>query len=245
MDDVLDGLKRLKLRQTRDHLDAYCQLAATRDLSFREFVKLLVTEEIAAREATQRAKRLRAARIPVPKTLADFHWAFQPSLPKREILELHTLRFVAQHENVILLGPPGVGKTHIASALAYEAAMQGKEVMFSTAQELVDRCYAALADGTVKQVLRQLGKLDVLVIDELGYLAMDTTAGNHLFQVVAGAYERQSLIVTSNRAFQEWATLFPNPSLASATLDRLLHHAYVYTFSGESYRLKGGTESSV
>ncbi len=244
MDDLLEGLKRLKLRQTRDHVDEYCQLAATRDMSFREFLKLIVMEEVTAREETQRAKRLRAARIPVPKSLADFDWAFQPSLPKREILELHSLRFVDQHENVILLGPPGLGKTHIASALAYEAVVQGKEVMFTTAQELVDRCYAALADGTVKQVLRAWSKLDLLVIDELGYIPMDNTAGNHLFQVVSGAYERQSLIVTSNRSFQDWGALFPNPSLASATLDRLLHHAHVYTFSGDSYRLKGGMESS-
>lgn len=244
MDELLEGLKQLKLRQTRDHVDEYCQLAATRDMSFREFLKLIVLEEVTAREETQRAKRLRAARIPVPKSLADFDWAFQPSLPKREILELHSLRFVEQHENVILLGPPGLGKTHIASALAYEAAVQGNEVMFTTAQELVDRCYAALADGTVKQVLRAWSKLDLLVIDELGYIPMDNTAGNHLFQVVSAAYERQSLIVTSNRSFQDWGALFPNPSLASATLDRLLHHAYVYTFSGESYRLKGGTESS-
>jgi hypothetical protein len=140
---------------------------------------------------------------------------FQPSLPKREILEFHTLRFVAQHENVILLGPLGLGKTHIASALAYEAVIQGQHVLFTTAQDLVDRCYAALADGSVKQVLRTLGQLDLLVIDELGCLPMDNTAGNHLFQVFAGAYERQSLIVTSNRPFQEWAREHESPAIRS------------------------------
>ena len=244
MDDLSDGLKRLKLRHTRDHLDEYCQLAATRDLSFREFLKLIMTEELTARDETQRVKRLRAARIPQPKTLAAFDWAFQPSLPKREILELHTLRFVAQHDNVILLGPPGLGKTHIASALAYEATVQGHRVLFTTAQDLIDRCYAALADGSVKALMRSLAQLDLLVIDELGYLPMDNTAGNHLFQVISSAYERQSLIVTSKRPFQEWGALFPNASLASATLDRLLHHAHVFTFAGESYRMKGGPEIS-
>lgn len=240
---LLDGLKRLKLRQTRDHLEELCRVASTRDLTFHAFLKMVVTEEITARDETQRAKRLRAARLPAPKTLQAFDWAWQPGLPKREILELQTLQFVDRHTNVILLGPPGLGKTHIANALAYEAVVQGRSVLFTTAQDLVDRCYAAMADGTVKQTLRALGKLDLLVVDELGYLPMDTTAGNHLFQVVSGAYERQSLIVTSNRSFQDWGALFPNPSLASATLDRLLHHAVVYTFSGDSYRMKGGSTS--
>ena len=243
MEDLLDGLKRLKLRHTRDTVDAYCQLAATRNMNFHDFLKVIVFEEIAVRESTQRTKRLRSAKIPGHKTLSDFDFSFQPSIPKREILELQALRFIEHHDNVILLGPPGSGKSHIAMALAYEAAIQGKQVLFTTAQDLVDNLYAALADGTAKNRLRALAKLDLLVIDELGYLPIDDTAGNHLFAVVSAAYERQSLIVTSNRPFQEWGALFPNAALASATLDRLLHHAFIFTFSGDSYRLKGGSMS--
>lgn len=239
MEDLLDGLKRLKLRHTHDCVDEYCRIAATRDMSFYDFLKMVVNEEIVAREEAQRIKRIRSAKLPGQKTLAEFDFGFQPSVPKREILELETLRFVENHENVVLLGPPGLGKTHISTALAYEAAVQGKNVLFTTAQDLIDSLYAAMADGTVKQKLRLLGKLDLIVIDELGYLPMDETAGNHLFQLVSNAYERQSLIVTSNRPFEEWGALFPNPSLASATLDRLLHHVFVFTFSGESYRMKG------
>lgn len=243
MEDLLDGLKRLKLRHARDCVDEYCRIAAARDMSFHDFLKMVVSEEIAAREETQRVKRLRSARIPGHKTLAEFDFSFQPSIPKREILELQTLRFVENHENVVMLGPPGLGKTHIGTALAYEAAVQGKDVLFTTAQDLIDGLYAAMADGTVKKKLNALAKLDLVVIDELGYLPMDDTAGNHLFQLVSNAYERQSLIVTSNRPFEEWGALFPNPSLASATLDRLLHHAFVFTFSGESYRMRGGNTS--
>ena len=239
MEDLLDGLTRLKLRHTRDYVDEYCRVAAARDMSFYDFLKMVVSEEIVAREETQRIKRIRSAKLPGQKTLAEFDFSFQPSVPKREILELETLRFVENHENIVLLGPPGLGKTHIATALAYHAAVRGKEVLFTTAQDLIDSLYAAMADGTVKTKLRSLAKLDLIVVDELGYLPMDDTAGNHLFQLVSNAYERQSLIVTSNRPFEEWGALFPNPSLASATLDRLLHHVSVFAFSGESYRMKG------
>ncbi|GMA61348.1 hypothetical protein GCM10025859_17880 [Alicyclobacillus fastidiosus] len=142
-----------------------------------------------------------------------------------------------------MLAPPGLGKTHIAIALAYEAAIQGKDVLFTTAPDLIDGLYAAIADGSVKNKLRSLAKLDLIVIDELGYVPMDDTTGNHLFQLVANAYDRQSLIVTSNRPFEEWGALFPNPTLVSVTLDRLLHHAFVFTFSGERYRMKGGNAS--
>lgn len=132
MEDILDGLKRLKLRHTRDCVDEYYRIAATRDMSFHDFLKMVVFEEIAAREETQRVKRIRYARIPGHKTLSEFDFAFQPSVPKRETLELETLRFIENHENVVLLGPPGLRKTHIAMTLAYEAAVQGKDVLFTT-----------------------------------------------------------------------------------------------------------------
>lgn len=242
MERLFDSLKRLKLRHTQEHIDEYCQLAATQNLTYLDFMKMVISEEIAARDETLLIKRLRGARFPVKKNLEEFDFEFQKSIPKKEILELKTLRFIDHHENIIMLGPPGVGKTHIAIALGYEAVIQGKSVLFTTAHDLIDYLYAALADGTVKQRLKTLAKQDLIIIDELGYLPMDEVAGNHLFQVVSNAYEKQSLILTSNRPFQEWGTLFPNSSLASATLDRLLHYAKVFTFRGESYRMKGGVQ---
>lgn len=245
MESLDDGIKRLKLRHIREHIDEYCRIAATKEMTYLEFLKMIVFEEVAARDETGRIKRLRSAKFPVKKTLQEFDFAFQPSIPKKEILELQTLRFMEEQTNLVLLGPPGVGKTHIAISLGYEAVIQGKEVLFTTAQDLIDHLYASLADGTVKQRLRALAKLDLIVIDELGYLPMDDVAGNHLFQVISNAYEKQSLIITSNRPFQDWGTLFPNPSLASATLDRLLHHAQVFMFSGDSYRMKGGVTKAL
>lgn len=240
MDEIYDGLTRLKLRHTRENLDEYCRVAAARNLGYLDFLRMIVTEEVTARDETQYVKRLRSAQFPCRKTFDDFDFSFQPSLPKQELLELKTLRFIERHENVILLGPPGLGKTHLAIALGYEAILKGKSVLFTTAQELVGSLYAAIADGTVKQRLKSLAKLDLLICDELGYLPMDDVAGNHLFQVVSQAYERQSLIITSNRPFQEWGDFFPNTSLASATLDRLLHHKHIFNLRGESYRMKGG-----
>jgi DNA replication protein DnaC len=240
MDDLHNGLTRLKLRHTRESLDEYFRIAAARNPNHLDFLRMVIAEEVAARDETQYVKRLRAARFPSRKTFDEFDFSFQPTLPKQEILELKSLRFMDRHENVILLGPPGLGKTHLAIALGYEAVLRGKSVLFTSAQELVDNLYAALADGTVKQRLKSLSKFDLIVCDELGYLPMDDVAGNHLFQVVSQAYERQSLIITSNRPFQEWGEFFPNTSLASATLDRLLHHNHIFTFRGESYRMKGG-----
>lgn len=240
MDEIYNSLTRLKLRHTRENLDEYCRVAAARSLSYLDFLRMIVAEEVAARDETQYVKRLRSAHFPCRKTFDDFDFSFQPSLPKQELLELKTLRFMERHENVILLGPPGLGKTHLAIALGYEAILKGKSVLFTTAQDLVGSLYASIADGTVKQKLKSLAKLDLLICDELGYLPMDDVAGNHLFQVVSQAYERQSLIITSNRPFQEWGDFFPNTSLASATLDRLLHHKHIFNLRGESYRMKGG-----
>jgi DNA replication protein DnaC len=240
MESLLDGMKRLKLRNTRQYIDEYCQMAAKSSMTYLDFLKLVIQEEVAARDETQLIKRIRAARFPMKKNLQEFDFVFQSSIPKKEILELQTLTFLERHENLIMLGPPGVGKSHIAISLGYEAVLQGKSVLFITAQDLIDHLYAALADGTVKQRLKSLTKQDLIIIDELGYLPMDDIAGNHLFQVISNAYERQSLIITSNRPFQDWGTFFPNSSLASATLDRLLHYANVFTFRGDSYRMKGG-----
>lgn len=239
IEELNQGLRRLKLRRIREVLEDYNRLAVTKQLSYLDFLAGLVQEEIQARNESQYSKRLKAARLPAHKIIEDFDFGFQTSVSRQEVLELARLRFIAEHENCILVGPPGVGKTHLAIALGMKAIEAGFRVYFTSVQDLIDDLYATLADNSFRSRMRSLLTNDLIILDELGFLPMDSTASNHLFQVVAQAYERRSLIVTSNRPFQEWGSVFASATIATATLDRLLHHAHVLNLQGDSYRLKG------
>ena len=232
-------LKRLKLRRIRELLsrdDIRETLAAFEDPV--AMVAHLIEQEVAAREETQREKRLAQARFPSAKTLEDFDYEAQTSVREQDILTLGQLTFLERRENVVLLGPPGVGKTHLAIGLGMRAVQHGYGVRFLTAGRLIDDLYASLADGTFKRELKRLGSYDLLILDELGFLSLDRTASDHFFQVINHAYERQSIILTTNRPFQEWAALFDDAITVSAILDRLLHRAHILNLKGHSYRLR-------
>jgi DNA replication protein DnaC len=165
-----------------------------------------------------------------------FH--FQNSISQQSIYDLASLQFIEAKENIIFLGPPGVGKSHLAIAMGVKAVLKGYQVRFYSFTDLITDLYAALADNTLNKKINNILKNDLIILDELGYVSMDETASDHIFQLVTRAYEKRSLIVTSNLDFSEWGTLFANMSTAAAILDRLLHHAHVFNLRGDSYRVR-------
>lgn len=240
---VRDRLERLRLRHMATVLDRVCAEASTGERSYLDFLDRLLEAELAVREERGVETKTRLAHLPFRKTLADFDFSFQPGVDKQQVQELFTLRFITAAENVLLLGPPGVGKTHLAVALALAAIHHGIDAYFITLPQLVDYLSSGPATATAK--LKLLVRPKLLVIDELGYLPLDRTAANGLFDLVSRRYERGSIILTSNKSYGEWGSLFPEVAIASALLDRLLHHATTITIRGDSYRLKDKRRAGV
>lgn len=238
-DLLVRQLNHLRLGRIAEVLDAHTQRAVAANMSYLDFLRGLMQEATSAQDVRIIHARIKAAHFPYLKTLEHFDFSFQPSLSRQKIADLASLRFVANHENVILLGPPGVGKTHLAIALALKACETGAKVLFITLADLVAQLHAALADHSLTTRLKGLSKVDLLVIDEVGYVPLDKTGADHLFQVIARRYETGSIILTSNKAFTEWGNVLGGDSVvASAILDRLLHHSVVFNIKGESYRLR-------
>jgi len=233
---VRAGLERLRLRRMDEVLGRVCEEASRKEASYLDFLQQLLEEEQTARYERNVEWKTRLAGLPYHKTMADFDYSFQKSVDKRQIAELLTLRFVENGENVLLLGPPGVGKTHIAVALAKEAIAKGYSAYFVTMQRLVD--YLSEGSEPVSTRMRIFLRPKLLVIDEVGYLPLERLAANWFFELVSRRYEKGSIVLTSNKSYGEWASLFPEVAIASAILDRLLHHSTTINIRGESYRLK-------
>lgn len=235
---IQSNLDRLQLARVAEILDEEVKRATEEKMAYSEFLDRLLGEEISTRDVRRVKTALRLSNLPSEKTLENFDYTFQPTVDRARTMELGNLDFVRRRENVILLGPPGVGKTHLACALGVRACQAGMGVYFTSLTDLVKKLVVADRNPGVRSKGLGYVKAQVLIIDEVGYLPLERQHAHLFFQLVSRRYEQTSIVLTSNKTFTEWAQVLGDPVIATAILDRLLHHAHVINIRGNSYRLR-------
>jgi DNA replication protein DnaC len=238
-DDLESNLKYLKLPFMREHHHLLAKQALADSWSHEGYLEKLADGEAGLRKDRATQRRIRLACLPVVKTLDQFDWSWPKKINRLQIQQLFRMQFIKEPANVIILGAVGLGKTHLASALAYGACLKGYTVLFATAIDVINTLAAAQTAGRMKQELKKYTRPALLVLDELGFLPIDKAGADLLFQVISQRYEQGAMVITSNKAFKDWPEIFNNDTtLTSAILDRLLHHAETVVIQGKSYRMK-------
>jgi len=238
-EDLTEILRRLSLTFVAQHYETMGQEAAREGLAHVEYLRRLAEGEAAARYERSVQRRTKAAHLPVPKTLEQFNWGWPSKINRAQVQDLFRLRFIAQNANVVFIGGVGLGKTHLAVALAHTACLHNVPTLFAPAVDIVNTLSAAQATNTMSKALKTYVAPRLLLIDELGYLPMDKRGADLLFQVISARYERGAIIITTNTAYKQWPRVFNNDAtITTAILDRLVHHCETITIEGKSYRMK-------
>jgi DNA replication protein DnaC len=235
---VEELLRTLKLRAILAVYAEITERAAKNNLPYEEYLVPLLEEEVKRRQEASIKAKVAKAKFPFIKTMEEFDFSFQPGLSEKKVINLASLQFIDKKENIIFLGPPGVGKTHLSVGLGVKACMARYRVLFTSAQKLIEELVIASKDGSLMEKLLFYSRLNLLIVDELGYMPVTREQANLLFQLISIRYERGSTILTSNYVFDEWGRIFDDHVVASAIIDRLVHHAHIFPINGSSWRIK-------
>lgn len=239
MNDVtLARLRDFKLSGVIKTLDNRIEEAIRNKLSYEEFIELVINDEYSNRLTNANRKRFQSAKFPQHKTLEEFRFNYQPTINRQLIYGLGTCEFIRKNENIAFIGPPGTGKSHLAVALGVKAVQQGYKVLFTTVNEMLEELYISRADNSFYQKLKKYTSPDLLILDELGLKKLNQTSVDDFYEIISRRYENKSIIITSNKAFDEWGQILYDPVLATAILDRYVHHCHFIVIKGESYRMK-------